>query len=623
MEQIFLTRDYEFVPRADFMKKAIKALRFAPDISKSDWEMSLAIWCERIQVYDFTNNEKFGDAEPPHQRAFTFLLHNAFPRFEDHHTTGGGGEFPYFAVPIIDDDFVSPIDQNLSPPFLDFLQDFSNLVDCDLTGTLHSHKEALNQQEQDEEEEGLEEEAPLEEEEESRKDPCDDFFEEKDAHNQSLPIGMKECLTILEVKPMRNYCAQELVLPVHPPISNSHFFNGLEQCCGRVGRMVEVAKDLDSNQFPILMSFGDISQIFFLLFELKKKPISLPGQEDILAWCRESLEVTLSAPGCLASQWTHAMLFLCCNYKKVRQMEASGAFSQVHPKKFSFEVVLCDAVSSKLLRYGYVEGIQLSEHSIVIKAESIDDLDGKVYVLKMSSSGIRLPLQREAHNVSFSLLQQEAATLERLNACHIPHICKLVACGVSANTGQYVLVTELLGLAAVNLGRLTDDQAAKLFSDIFEALSCMKELSYVHGDVSPNNVVMCNNGEFRLIDFGSCQQAGFQSAGMQGFTREFASLQKLLKMSGKFSDDVESLAYCVYYLRNVFLPWLSEGLDQMGTEAALMRVPLLNSLVQNPPAWLRQCDDAHEVLKDSARIDVLHLGEESLVSKFRTMSKYA
>ncbi len=44
--------------------------------------------------------------------------------------------------------------------------------------------------------------------------------------------------------------------------------------------------------------------------------------------------------------------------------------------------------------------------------------------------------------------------------------------------------------------------------DLLSALGCLERLGLVHGDLSPNNVVIDVNGQVRLLDFESCSRVG-------------------------------------------------------------------------------------------------------------------
>ena len=75
---------------------------------------------------------------------------------------------------------------------------------------------------------------------------------------------------------------------------------------------------------------------------------------------------------------------------------------------------------------------------------------------------------------------------------------------------QSWLVSEYVeGVALSQLvGELSPESMCAIAKDLLSALRCLECLSLVHGDLSPNNVVIDLNGQVRLLDFESCSRVG-------------------------------------------------------------------------------------------------------------------
>jgi serine/threonine protein kinase len=58
------------------------------------------------------------------------------------------------------------------------------------------------------------------------------------------------------------------------------------------------------------------------------------------------------------------------------------------------------------------------------------------------------------------------------------------------------------------VGELSPESICAIAKDLLSALRCLECLSLVHGDLSPNNVVIDVNGEVRLLDFESYSRVG-------------------------------------------------------------------------------------------------------------------
>ena len=103
---------------------------------------------------------------------------------------------------------------------------------------------------------------------------------------------------------------------------------------------------------------------------------------------------------------------------------------------------------------------------------------------------------------------------ERLNSlrarAEMEHPAIPTLFGVIPQGDQSWLVSEYVEGVALSelLGELSPESIYAVAKDLLSALRCLERLSLVHGDLSPNNIVIDRNGQVRLLDFESCSRIG-------------------------------------------------------------------------------------------------------------------
>ena len=103
---------------------------------------------------------------------------------------------------------------------------------------------------------------------------------------------------------------------------------------------------------------------------------------------------------------------------------------------------------------------------------------------------------------------------ERLNSlrarAEMEHPAIPTLFGVIPHGNQSWLVSEYVEGVALSdlLGELSPESIYAVARDLLSALRCLERLSLVHGDLSPNNIVIDRNGQVRLLDFESCSRIG-------------------------------------------------------------------------------------------------------------------
>ncbi len=148
----------------------------------------------------------------------------------------------------------------------------------------------------------------------------------------------------------------------------------------------------------------------------------------------------------------------------------------------------------------------------------------------------------------------------------------------------------------VKYSRLSNLGVRELGAAMLLVLRDLHRAGVLHGDVKPNNIVECKreNGRKRyvLIDYSHAFMVGengwpVQVKGMHG-TVPFMSVNAMAGRSLTPLDDLESLAYTLFYLVSGGLPWFSE----MPGAPGLMTVEVMAAKLNN--TW---CDTLQERAK--------------------------
>ena len=110
--------------------------------------------------------------------------------------------------------------------------------------------------------------------------------------------------------------------------------------------------------------------------------------------------------------------------------------------------------------------------------------------------------------------QSEAASLNTLRSLRarvdVAHPAIPTVFAVIPDGRKTWLVGEFVkGLPLTELiDELSPESVYLIAKDLISALGCLERLGLVHGDLSPNNVVVDVNGQVRLLDFESCSRVG-------------------------------------------------------------------------------------------------------------------
>jgi eukaryotic-like serine/threonine-protein kinase len=197
-------------------------------------------------------------------------------------------------------------------------------------------------------------------------------------------------------------------------------------------------------------------------------------------------------------------------------------------------------------------------------------------------------------------LRQEAELATRVAHPAIPDVVDAhVASDAPALVFPY-LEGESLAVRLKRDGALPPAEAARIAARVAEALAAVHAAGVVHRDVKPSNILLGDNGEVRLLDFGIAEQTGTAATNDTGRqttvgTLPYVGPQQLAGLPAAPSDDVWALGAVLYEMLSGRPPYEAHTAPDLANAQAaappdLTDVPLplaraaLSALATDPAA---------------------------------------
>lgn len=161
---------------------------------------------------------------------------------------------------------------------------------------------------------------------------------------------------------------------------------------------------------------------------------------------------------------------------------------------------------------------------------------------------------------------QERQILARL---HHPHIARLLDGGVAGNRQPYFAMEYIEGMPLTQFcdnRQLDLSERLRLFQNVCEAVQHAHQQLVVHRDLKPSNILVTNNGEVKLLDFGIAKLLADEGThgdggmpltetGMRLLTPEYAAPEQILGEPVSTTTDVYALGVLLYELLTGHRPY--------------------------------------------------------------------
>ncbi|HEY9154674.1 MAG TPA: protein kinase, partial [Opitutaceae bacterium] len=178
---------------------------------------------------------------------------------------------------------------------------------------------------------------------------------------------------------------------------------------------------------------------------------------------------------------------------------------------------------------------------------------------------IKVPhMQFESDVATFNRFKREEEIGLTLNH---PFILKVVP-GPASKSRPYLAMEFLEGQTLDKLMEavkpLPEKDAAKIASQICEALQHMHAQGVVHRDLKPQNIMICSDGTLRILDFGIAKSARMRRLTFAGFsptmgTPDYMAPEQVNGRRGDHRTDIYSLGAILYEMVTGKVPFEGES----------------------------------------------------------------
>jgi serine/threonine-protein kinase len=212
-------------------------------------------------------------------------------------------------------------------------------------------------------------------------------------------------------------------------------------------------------------------------------------------------------------------------------------------------------------RFEITDIISRSGMSSVYKATDLKT--GRLVALKVPL------LKLESDPAFFSRFEREE---EIGRALDHPAILKIIPVDPKERSRPYLVMEYLVGQTLDEVLQQTkpmaDAEALRIVSRVCDALDYLHKHEVIHRDLKPQNIMLCNDGSLRIMDFGIAKAASSKRITFGGFsptlgTPDYMAPEQVKGQRGDERTDIYSLGAILYEMVTGHLPFEGQNAYQV------------------------------------------------------------
>ena len=143
----------------------------------------------------------------------------------------------------------------------------------------------------------------------------------------------------------------------------------------------------------------------------------------------------------------------------------------------------------------------------------------------------------------------EAAVAQKIRHPGVRHIERVIKSRkhLITLTEVYLLMEYVDGISVEAHPPGTFEEAMEIFKQSASAIDALHKAGYVHADMKPNNIVVCENGEVKIIDLGQACPIGTVKERIQG-TPEYIAPEQVHRRQITPRTDIYNFGATMYWV---------------------------------------------------------------------------
>ncbi len=329
----------------------------------------------------------------------------------------------------------------------------------------------------------------------------------------------------------------------------------------------DIAKQIQTEQFrknQIIVEHGHIGKRLYFIFSGKVE-VQIPGSEGFGQTTVTLKKGSVVGEVSLLVNAAYSADIVAMTKTTALYLDSKN-FRQLIKKHNAFSEIISRLMTSRMGQYGGINKIgkyellsKLGEGSMATVFNAYDSELEREVAIKMLKYEL-------TYNTDFiNRFEQEARTIASLNHQNIVNVYEII----SEYSTRFIVMEKLQGenlsTALKQQGSFSFTDTRKILSQLANALQYAHSLGdsgIVHRDIKPSNIVISNNGDIKLTDFGISGPPQNKQVNIEG-TPSYLAPEIINGEAVDSRSDIYALGVTAFHMLTNSLPFSSQNLAEL------------------------------------------------------------